>query len=218
MPLWYVVPLSDQILSNPNLNDTRTFLQYSKAEKVKTEAETAKAVLEVTDEVFEFIALTEEILAKYPGHPTRTSISRRSRTRVKSEVASPVKITTISRDSERRSESSRQESKPIRVRDESTIDSDTPDTRRQTSSSRPQAEPTLARHQVKVEHDTPSTMRQSNSVRVQKEAPPIVKPKKRSRPSFPPREGPDYTTPLPTPSATVKKQRLQPFQSRGLRR
>jgi hypothetical protein len=42
--------------------------------------------------------------------------------------------------------------------------------------------------------------------------------KKRSRPSFPPREGPDYTRPLPTASPAVRSSRLHNFQTKDMRR
>lgn len=181
----------------------------------ESEAEAAAAVLKVTDQVFEYIAITKGILAHYPSQTPR--MSRRLDKRVKSEVASPVKIATVPPGFERRPESSRQESKSIRVRDESIAGSDTSGARQQTSSSRKQAIPPLPREQVKVEHETPTPARHSSSARVHKETPPIIKVKKRSRPSFPPREGPNYMA-IPTASASVEKQRLQPFQSRDSRR
>lgn len=42
--------------------------------------------------------------------------------------------------------------------------------------------------------------------------------KKRHRPSLPPREGPDYTRPLPTASANVRVMSLHSFQTRDMKR
>jgi len=49
-------------------------------------------------------------------------------------------------------------------------------------------------------------------------AKPQLRPQKRPRASFPPREGPDYTRPLPTASATVKGSRLHSFQTKDIHR
>lgn len=60
----------------------------------------------------------------------------------------------------------------------------------------------------------PSASRQGD---LKRPNPSVKAAKKRGRPSFPPREGPDYTRPLPTASINSIRQRLHPFQAKDLK-
>lgn len=156
----------------------------------EAEVDSAITVLRATDQIFEYIAVTEKILAKCSNSTIRES--RRSSIRVKPELLSPRKPSTVSRDIDTGREIREHQRSASKVHRDEVRFEDTPNVKHGTTSAQAPKDPQHTAH-------------------------PAPKKQKRSRPSFPPREGPDYTRPLPTASAIVKNQRLHPFKSSDLR-